>query len=102
MDSSTDGGFNMHRWLPGSESQDLTACKQERPGAVHLRLLWSRVAGRIFHALNVAELAASTASLSGTGAGTRSGRVVPQPAITNAVAAATDWRAIIFWKVSQP
>src|SRR5438034_1262694 len=42
----------------GSQSPDLTACKQERPGAVHLRLLWSRVTGRISHALNVAELAA--------------------------------------------
>src|SRR3989449_2351181 len=45
-------------WLPGSQSQDLTACKQEGPGAVNLRLLWSRVAGCISHALNVAELAA--------------------------------------------
>src|SRR5207244_7043967 len=35
--------------LPGSQSQDLTACKQERPSAVHLRLLWSRVAGCISH-----------------------------------------------------
>src|SRR2546422_3782098 len=37
----------------------------------------------------------STASLSGAGAGARGGGVVPQPAITNAVAAATDRRAII-------
>src|SRR2546430_6952160 len=44
--------------LLGSQSQDLTACKQERPSAVNLRLLWSRVTGRISHALNVAELAA--------------------------------------------
>src|SRR5437867_767928 len=44
--------------LPGSQSQDLTACKQEGPGAVNLRLLWSRVAWCISHALNVAELAA--------------------------------------------
>src|SRR5256885_15927193 len=36
----------------------------------------------------------STASLSGAGAGARAGRVVPQPAITNAVTAATDRRAI--------
>src|SRR5690242_1841541 len=48
----------MHRWLAGSQSQYLTACEQEGPGAVRLRLLWSRVAGRISHALNVAELAA--------------------------------------------
>src|SRR5689334_15384449 len=37
----------------------------------------------------------STASLSGAGSGTRAGRVVPQPAITNAVAAATDTRFIV-------
>src|SRR5947207_15967554 len=37
----------------------------------------------------------STASLSGAGAGARAGRVVPQPTITNAIAAATDRRAII-------
>src|SRR2546430_16659881 len=36
----------------------------------------------------------STASLSGAGAGARAGRVAPQPAITNAVTAATDRRAI--------
>src|SRR5881396_1165654 len=37
----------------------------------------------------------STASLSGAGAGARAGRVVPQPAITKTVTAATDRRAII-------
>src|SRR5216117_1870176 len=37
----------------------------------------------------------STASLSGVGAGARAGRVVPQPAITKTVTAATDRRAII-------
>src|SRR5216117_1003736 len=44
----------------------------------------------------------STASLSGAGAGARAGRVVPQPAITNAVAAATDRRAIIARKDRAP
>src|SRR2546422_2162235 len=37
----------------------------------------------------------STASLSGAGAGARGGGVVPHPAITNMVAAATDRRPII-------
>src|SRR5216117_3440637 len=37
----------------------------------------------------------STASLSGAGPGARAGRVVPQPAITKTVTAATDRRAII-------
>src|SRR6266571_3100009 len=51
-------GWVRYGELPGSQSKQLAACKQERPRAINLRLFWSRVAGLISHALNVAEPAA--------------------------------------------
>src|SRR5205809_5844241 len=41
-----------------SQSKELTACEQERPRTINLRLLRSRLARLIAYALNVPELSA--------------------------------------------
>ena len=77
------------------DSELVETCPEWRP------LPLVRLVGRWIRQLPVATVVmarstawGSTASLSGAGAGARAGSVVPQPAITKTVTAATDRRAI--------